>query len=307
MKRNRWFIIGLVLLMFLAGGCKSSAPNEMSYEMEKGAPAGGAVMGEPSAAPVMPSDSVSRQSYADEADTGDIPDRMVVYNADLDITVKDTVAAQEKITALAEQYQGYLSDSNSYAYENGLLRINLTLRIPAEHFDQMMADLRGMAVEVTQESISTQDVTQEYVDLDSRLKALEAKAKRLEELMDQAEDTESVLAVYQELSATQQQIEQTKGRMRYLKRSVAMATISVRLTPDEMAKPLQIAGWHPQGIAKEALQALISTMQWLVGAFIWFVIYIVPVGGILVLFFWGIVKLLIKLLRRKPPTPPAAQ
>ncbi len=306
MKHTRWWLaISFILVLILSAGCKSQSADERSFEMSKEAPMAG-MMNEPAAAPVAYDDNAIQESVSLQED--EIPNRMVIYNADLDITVKDTVAAQEKITALAEQYQGYLSDSSSYAYDNGLLQINLTLRIPAERFDQMMSDLRGMAVEVTRESISTQDVTQEYVDLDSRLKALEAKAKRLEELMDQAEDTESVLAVYHELSATQQQIEHTKGRMRYLKRSVAMATISVRLTPDEMAKPLQIAGWHPQGIAKQAIQALISTLQWLAGVFIWIVLYIIPVGGIIALVIWGLIKLLLRFTtrRKRPPAPPTA-
>ena len=176
-----------------------------------------------------------------------------------------------------------------------------------------MTALREMAMEVTQETIGSQDVTQEYVDLESRLRALEAKADRLEELMDQAEDTEAVLAVYEQLSQTQLEIEQTKGRMQYLERSAAMATITVSLTPDALSQPIEVAGWRPGGVAKESFQALIKAFQWLINALIRIVILVVPVS----LFIGGVLYLFIKLLglifgRRKrtpktPPTPPGAE
>ena len=163
----------------------------------------------------------------------------------------------------------------------------MTLRVPAEKFHEVMAQLRKLALEVNHDSTSSEDVTQEYVDLESRLRALEDKAARLEELMQEAEDTEAVLAVYRELSATQQEIEQVKGRMQYLERSSAMATISVTLTPDELSRPVEVAGWRPQGTAKRAVEALLNTLKFLGNALIWIVIYVVPVlavvGGVVYL------------------------
>lgn len=215
----------------------------------------------------------------------DMP-KMIIYNGEMSLVVKDTTATQEDITALVESSEGYVSSASSYAYGGGLMRVNLTLRVPADRFHNVMAELRKMAMEVTQESLDSQDVTQEYVDLESRLRALEAKADRLEVLMEEAEDTEAVLAVYQELSSTQQEIEQTKGRMQYLDRSAAMATIQVSLTPDELSQPVEIAGWRPAGVAKEAFEALINVLQFLVSALIWIVILIVPVVIVFGLFFF---------------------
>jgi hypothetical protein len=240
------------------------------------------------------------------------PAKMIIYNAELSLVVRDSGVAQEDVTRMVEGVGGYVSNSSSYTYSGGLRRITLTLRLPAEKFNDVMADLRAMAMEVTQESIGSQDVTQEYVDLGSRLRALEAKANRLEELMEQAEDTEAVLAVYRELSQTQVEIEQTKGRMQYLERSAAMATITVSLTPDALSQPIEIAGWRPGGIAKESFQTLINVFQWLIGALIRIFIVVVPVS----LFLGGLFYLLIKGLRlifggrkrtpKTPPTPPVA-
>ncbi len=243
---------------------------------------------------------------------GETQAKMIVYTAEMSLVVKDSDVAQDDITKMVEGIGGYVSNSSSYTYSGGLRRITLTLRVPADKFNDTMQALRDMAMEVTQETIGSQDVTQEYVDLESRLRALEAKAERLEELMDQAEDTEAVLAVYEQLSQTQIEIEQTKGRMQYLERSAAMATITVSLTPDALSQPIEVAGWRPAGIVKSAFEALIKVFQFLIGALIWIVILVIPVllfiGGVLYLFGRGL-RLVFggrKRTPKTPPTPPAA-
>jgi len=274
----------------------------------------------PTAAPtVAPALEQSARSY-DEADSskgaggvnsatwaGETQAKMIVYTAEMSLVVKDSDVAQEDITKMVEGIGGYVSNSSSYTYSGGLRRITLTLRMPAEKFNETMSALRDMAMEVTQETIGSQDVTQEYVDLGSRLRALEAKADRLEELMEKAEDTEAVLAIYEQLSQTQIEIEQTKGRMQYLERSAAMATITVSLTPDALSQPIEVAGWRPGGVAKESFQALIKAFQWLINALIRIVILILPVtlflGGLLYLFIKGL-RLIFGGRKRTPRTPP---
>ncbi|TFG72617.1 MAG: DUF4349 domain-containing protein [Anaerolineales bacterium] len=217
----------------------------------------------------------------------DLP-RMILYNGNLALVVKDTNQTQEDIVALIEGMEGYVVNVSSYAYGGGLMNISLTVRVPAAAFNAAMASIRNMALEISSENVGSQDVTQEYVDLESRLHALEVKATRLEELMEAAEDTEAVLAVYQELSQTQQDIEQTKGRMQYLERSAAMATIDIQLTPDELSKPVEIAGWRPAGTIKRAIEALIKTFQFLIDLLMWLVLYVVPI-----LLFTGVVLFIV--------------
>ncbi len=225
--------------------------------------------------------------------------RMIIYNGDLSLVVRDVEETQEAIVDLVENADGYVVSSGSYAYSEGLRRASLRVRVPAEQFSDVMGALRDLALDVEQDSISSQDVTQEYVDLESRLTALEAKADRLEELMDRAEDTEAVLAVYEELSETQVRIEETKGRMRYLERSAAMATISIELTPDEALKPVEVAGWRPQGTVRRAIEALIEIFQFLVDALIWIVLVILPVLLVIGLVIFALVKLLILIFSGK--------
>ncbi len=291
-------LLGVVLLL---SGCAGSRMGQVSSPTM--APGPGMMM-DAAAPPAEPEDGLARQEAQPQFDI----ERMIVYTGQLDLVVKDSQVAQDAVGALADRLEGYIVSSNSYRYSEGLLRIELVLRVPADQFNAAMAQLRGLATEVTRDSVSSQDVTQEYVDLSARLSALEAKAERLEQLMEQAEDTEAVLQVYIELSATQMEIEQTKGRMQYLERSAAMSTITVTLTPDKLAQPLEIAGWRPQGIAKDALETLIQTVQFLLGALIWLLIYFVPVLGLVGLVVYGGVRLLILIFRRRSrkPVPPEA-
>jgi hypothetical protein len=217
---------------------------------------------------------------------------MIIYTGELSLVVDDVEAAQTDAVALVEGVGGYVAAAESYAYSEGLRRISLTLRVPAEAFNATMEGLRELALEVRRDSISSQDVTQEYVDLSSRLTALEAKADRLEELMEQAEDTEAVLAVYEELSETQIQIEETKGRMRYLERRSDMATITVELTPDALSRPLEVAGWRPQGTVKRAVETLIEIFRFLIDALIWIILVVVPVLVFIGLLIYGVIRLL---------------
>ncbi len=268
---RRWIPVVLVLIALLVacGRAPSLAPQD-AYE-ERSVERDESVSDRDAAAPAEPG------AGADFGGSAQVTERLVIKNGSLDLVVKDTITAQEEIERLVDDLEGFVLTAESTRYEGDLLRINMTLKVPVESFTSAMAQLRELAIEVTRSRRSSEDVTQEYVDLESRLRALEAKAARLEELMDAAEDTEAVLEVYRELSATQEEIEQVKGRMQYLERSAAMATITVSLTPDELAQPIEVAGWRPQGTLKRAVEALIQTYQFLLKALIWIVVLVVPV------------------------------
>lgn len=297
----------LLVLVVLLMGCGARSMYSVAPTQEAKAPAmPDPMVGDDHAPKDGGVTSTGNVGESGAVSVGETQSRMIIYNASLNLVVKDTQSTQEEIVKKAAELGGYISNSSSRLYSEGLLSIELTMRVPAENFDAAMTLLRAMALEVSSESIGSQDVTQEYVDLESRLKALEVKAARLEELMDEAEDTEAVLAVYEQLSATQIDIEQTKGRMQYLERMSAMATITIILTPDEMSRPIEVAGWRPTGTLKRAVESLISTFQFLIDALIWIVLWGVPVGGFVLLVLWVFIWLLGRIFkRRRKETQPA--
>jgi hypothetical protein len=203
-------------------------------------------------------------------------EHLIIRNASLSLVVPDTEAAIEEINDMVDELGGYVVESNVYQYQEGM-QASVMLRIPAESLDTALEQIRDLATEVRHESISGQDVTEEYVDLQSRLRYLEATEARLLEFLEEAEDTEAALAVYEQLQGIQADIEHVKGRIQYLEQSAAMATVNLDITPDELAQPIQVGGWHPEGTARDAFQSLIRVLQFLVDAIIVIVILVVPV------------------------------
>jgi len=160
-------------------------------------------------------------------------ERMIVRTGDMSLVVADVSIAIERIAGFAESYDGYVVSSNSWR-EGDRLVGNIAIRVDAERFDDAIRALRQLAVEVIQESTSSKDITEEYVDLSAKLHNLEASEEQLLRLMEQAGEVTEILDVQRELSKTRGEIEQTKGRMQYLEQTSAMSLIQVRLEQAEL-------------------------------------------------------------------------
>jgi len=117
--------------------------------------------------------------------------------------------------------------------------------------------------------------------------------------LEEAEDTEATLAVYEQLQQVQGEIEQVTGRMQYLENQVALATITISLTPDALAQPLEVGGWNLPGTFRHALEALLNTLEVIVKAAIYLVIVVLPTLVILLAPIVAIVLLVRWLVRRR--------
>lgn len=206
--------------------------------------------------------------------------RLVIYTVDMSLVVRDTGTALAQIEDLATEAGGYVTSSSTRQYEEGT-RASITIRVPAGELDQALEQLRELALEMRSESRSGQDVTEEYVDLNARLEILEAAEQELLELYETRQasgEVADILEVYRQLVAFRQDIEVLAGRVQYLEQSAALATITVELTPDVLAQPVEIGGWRPEGTVRAALQALVSTLQFLADAVLWFFILLIPLA-----------------------------
>jgi hypothetical protein len=153
---------------------------------------------------------------------------MIVRTGNIQLVVNDVPQTLERIAELAESFDGYVVSSKQWK-EGERLAGTITIRVVARYFDDALRALRELAIEVTSESTSAKDVTEEYVDLSAKLKNLEATEEQLLRIMEKAEKVEDVLAVQRELSKVRGEIEQTKGRMQYLERTSETSLIEVRL------------------------------------------------------------------------------
>lgn len=290
LRRRFVACVALFGLLALSVTACAAPPAPPSYSADMGAP-----MPAATAAPAMP-EIAPRAAAPDSGAAGqDVQPRLIIRTADVTIVVRDAQAQMDALARLAEEFGGFVVSSSTSRVGEDAVQGYITLRVDAARFDEAMSRIRALAVEVRSENVRGEDVTAEYVDLDARLKNLEATEAQLQKILERATTTEDVLAVYRELTQIRGQIEQIKGRMKYLSQSAALATISVTLIPDALAQPIQVGSWRPEGVAKAAFEALIATLQGLASLLIWLVIVVVPVLAILAL---PIVALVLLIRRR---------
>jgi hypothetical protein len=259
---------------------------------------------------VPPQEAREAQPVTADYEVESAQERMIIRTADLSLVVKDVESSLEEIKATVKELKGYIADSNTW-HQAEQLRANLTLRVPAESLDEALERIKAVALKVESERTAGQDVTEEYTDLEAQLRNLEATEKELRELLKTVRErtgkAEEILAVHQRLTEIRGQIERIKGRMQYLERSAALATITVDLIPDELAKPIVQPGWQPLGTLRNATRSLVQALQFIVDALIWIIIFVLPVLLVLLALPAFLVWLLWRWRRgKKAASPPAA-
>ena len=230
-----------------------------------------------------------------------ISERMIIRTVELAMYVRDVEASFGAIQALTGEMGGYIASANTW-HQGEYLRANLTVRIPAKELDRALEQIKALATVVERESTSGEDVTEEYTDLEARLRNLEATERELLELLKTVRErtgkAEDILAVHRELTAIRGQIEQMKGRMQYLEQMSALATVNIELTPDVLSRPLIVGRWEPRGTAANAVRALIQVLRSVVDAGIWVAIVGVPVLALIAIPI-AILVLIIRAWRRR--------
>ena len=151
--------------------------------------------------------------------------RIIVRTVDLRLTVSDVASAVDAVAALAVASGGWVVNSDRSARHGG----SIAIRVPAEALDATIRRLRELALKVESETSASQDVTDEYVDSQSRLTGLRAAETRLLELMAQAASVKDALSVQSELSSLQTEIERIEGRLKYLEQTAAYSLVKIAL------------------------------------------------------------------------------
>jgi hypothetical protein len=203
----------------------------------------------------------------------------------MSLVVDNIVEAMERIAQMAESFDGYVVSSRVYGEEKDM-RGRMSVRVPDDKFNVTLAELRDMAVRVESESTDSQDVTEEYIDLEARLRNAEAIESQYLNLLDKAEEVEDILKVYDSLSRVRNEIEQIKGRMQYLERTTSMSLIWVHMEPAATAKGLVRAGWSALEVLKSAVRGIVVFGQWLGNIAIWLLIFTPVWGTIAGILYW---------------------
>ena len=212
-------------------------------------------------------------------------ERMIVRTGEMSLVIEDVVDARDEIAQLAVRLDGYVVSSRIWGEEQEM-RGNISIRVPDDEFEPALSELRDLAVRVTSESTDSKDVTEEYIDLKSRLKNAEATESQYLALLKKAEDVEDILRIYESLSQVRREIEQIKGRMQYLERTSSMSLISAHLELVASGKPLVGAGWSLTEAFKSAIRGIVTFGQWLGTIAIWLIIFCPVWGAIIGIIYW---------------------
>jgi len=153
----------------------------------------------------------------------------IIKSAEVKYKVKQVKIATNQINMMVQKFKGYISDqrfqNNAYQIEN-----RFVIKVPEQYFDVLMDSLKQVADFVDYENITTQDVTEEYIDLQSRLKTkLEIKERYETILRQRAKTIKDILATEEKLGIIQEEIEATQGRLNYLTNKVSFSTIQINL------------------------------------------------------------------------------
>jgi len=220
-KSIRWGagLVAVLAVLFLVGGCKSTYGMKRVYSVQGGEMESiSDVM-----APAMP--AASAEAGGQTATTGNIEqtakaaERMMTYDATLHVVVQNIAVALDTLKAMGGKLKGYMQSMS----EN-----SITLRVPADRLNEAFVEVAKLG-EITSRSIKGDDVTEEMMDLDIRLRTSEETRNRLAELLKKSDKVEDLLKVEKEMQRVTEELELIKGRIKYLSHAVAYSTLTVVL------------------------------------------------------------------------------
>jgi hypothetical protein len=271
-KLSLLLAVALTVGMLVLTGCARSAPSS------------GTGFAPPAPAPGISQSNKGTSSSGESLSDTSI-DRMIVRNSNLSLVVLDITKSRDQISQLAVSLGGYVV-SSSISGSGHDLTGRISIRVPDGKFEQVISQIRGLAVKVDNESTSSQDITEEYLDLESRLKNAQATESQYLALLSKASTVQDILSIQDKLSQTRQQIEQIKGRMQYLEQTSAMSLIAVSLSPEGSNNPITWLDWNFGQILKLAVSGFIIFLQVLFGIIIWVAIFSPVWGSIVGLIYW---------------------
>jgi Domain of unknown function (DUF4349) len=240
MKFTTLLLLSLVLLglsgcdNMRSGTSEQSAAPSTRAKSELGKPEVDATNNLAKSQPAAAQENVSL-NQADAANTASQAiERKIIRNANLTLEVTSPADNQRKITSIAESHQGFVvtseaTQSTTDDKAKPEVTINLVVRVPAAQFNQVMEEIRATATRVLQEKITGQDVTEEFIDLEARIKNQKALEAQFIEIMKRAGKVEDALEVQRQLADVRTEIEKLEGRKRFLENQASLSTISITL------------------------------------------------------------------------------
>lgn len=272
-------VIPLLTLLLFTTSCSFAARESMN------APAGVEVPKQNTqvAAETAPQTQASGKSFYDssnqkvsllEVDKAEVTDaatdRKIIRNADITIEVDSTTNAQHSVTSIAESNGGFVVTSEAKQREHvdpskRTLDIKLVVRIPSDRFGPALDEIKKLAGNLPGENITGQDVTEDFIDLEARIKTQKALESQFLEIMKQAKNVEDALEVQRQIADVRTNIEQLEGRKRFLANRSSLSTITVNIQTPKMIAV------SPSGFGHTVREAISDSLELASGMLIFFI------------------------------------
>jgi hypothetical protein len=234
-------------------------------------------------------------------------ERKIIRNADLNLESNTPEEAMTKITAIAESKGGFVVESQqSTSDAKSATRdvVTMTVRVPAAKFNETLDEIRKTASRVILENVKGEDVTEEFIDIEARLKTEKALEQQFLEIMKQAKSVEDALNVQRQLAQVRGEIEKIEGRRRFLESQTSLSTIKIRLqTPAALS--VNSEGFSSQ-LAQAFGRGFDSALTFILGL-VTFIIAILPFLLVVVLPLALVIRYFLKRQRRQKPASEIAR
>jgi len=265
-----------------SSGGDSGSDSAALSEAKEGAPGGAA-----------DSDSGAGGKQASTAPT--LPTSHIIRTAELTVQVKNVPKALEAARTTTENAGGYVGKESTSRDEEGAEETQVTLRVPVDKYDEVLAELEG-AGRLVERTAKAQDVTDQVVDVESRIKTQRASVARIRELMDRATKLSDVVTLEGELSSRQSDLEALLARQASLKDRTSLATIRLSLSGKPVAKAAEDDDPGVMDALSGGWDAFVSMLRWIVVA----LAAVLPFAAVLALLLLAWLRLIRPRLPRRP-------
>ncbi|HEX5040980.1 MAG TPA: DUF4349 domain-containing protein [Candidatus Limnocylindria bacterium] len=284
----------LVILALLLAACGSGGA-----QTGASAPAAASDGGDQGRVPAA-SGGAGQESGGGEQPAGDFApvEQRIIKTGEVGLEVDNVAGILAQVRVLAVELGGYIGGSQAGTLDESA---SITLRVPAARFDELLTRLHELEdTKVVAESTREQDVTREIVDLEARVRNLQASEASYREFLERAEKIDDVLAVQSRLDEVRGQIEQLQAQLQTVSGQADLSTLTVTLIPRSEPVAAVQEGWDPGATWSSAVASLVGIGQGLFDVLVWFVVVWLPVLiviGVIALVVW---RVAVEVRRRMP-------
>ncbi|WP_078427085.1 DUF4349 domain-containing protein [Alkalihalobacterium alkalinitrilicum] len=240
LRKRSFIIVAIMILGLFLTACSS---NEHRSDGSEEAREMGMVTEDASYGGVASRGIVEEKEMVNEVPVSDEPvsvetsERMVIYHGNLSLEVTDYHESEAEIQKRVNELGGFVLESSIYRSGEQQIHGNLVVKVPQAYFQSFMNEVETNSVRVHERYVSGNDVTEEYVDLESRLRSKRVVEKRLLGFMEEATNTEDLLKISSDLGKVQEEIETFLGRINYIEKNVEFSTITIHLQENKVNVP----------------------------------------------------------------------